>query len=89
MKERTTQVFVELIYWQGSISILEENLSLAYHIGKEDNKVYWTWIRPDSEEPKKPDYGDTELDKEQEGKKIEELRINQDFWPTLKKRDKL
>ena len=70
MKERTMQVFVELIYWQGSISILEENLSLAYHIGKEDNKVYWTWIRRSvSEESKKPDYEDTELDKEQEKRK--------------------
>ena len=70
MKERTTQVFVELIYWQGSISILEENLSLAYHIGREeDNKVYWTWIRSVSEESKKPDYEDTELDKEQEKRK--------------------
>ena len=38
-----------------------ENMSLANHIGKEeDYKVYWTWIQAVSEEPKKSDYGDTE-----------------------------
>jgi hypothetical protein len=32
-----------------------------------------------SEESKKPDYGDTELDKEHKEKEMEELRTNQDF----------
>ena len=55
-------------------------MSLANHIGKEeDNKVYWTWIWSDREESKKSDYGDTELDKEQEEKEMEELSTNQDF----------
>ena len=42
-----------------------------------------------SEESKKPDYGDTELDKEHKEKEMEELRTKQDFWPILKKKGKL